>query len=40
MIHDGFRPGSTIQSRSSEGRPALLPSLKAMLETGGTLPEA
>lgn len=40
VTHDGFRPGSTILSSVSEGWPALLSSLKTMLETGETLPEA
>ncbi|MFD3520969.1 ArsR/SmtB family transcription factor [Streptomyces sp. NPDC058653] len=40
VIHDGFRPGSTILSSVSEGWPALLSSLKTMLETGEPLPEA
>ncbi|MET9553289.1 metalloregulator ArsR/SmtB family transcription factor [Streptomyces sp. NPDC006645] len=40
VIHDGFRPGSTILSSVSEGWPALLSSLKTLLETGETLPEA
>ncbi|MFI6083128.1 ArsR/SmtB family transcription factor [Streptomyces sp. NPDC051217] len=39
VIHDGFAPGSTILSSVSEGWPALLSSLKTMLETGETLPE-
>ncbi|MFC8075146.1 ArsR/SmtB family transcription factor [Streptomyces sp. NPDC057307] len=39
VIHDGFRPGSTILSSVREGWPALLSSLKTLLETGEPLPE-
>ncbi|WP_330177701.1 metalloregulator ArsR/SmtB family transcription factor [Streptomyces sp. NBC_01498] len=40
VTHDGFAPGSTILASVSEGWPALLSSLKTLLETGETLPEA
>lgn len=39
VIHDGFRPGSTILSSVREGWPALLSSLKTLLETGEALPQ-
>ncbi|MFE3251443.1 ArsR/SmtB family transcription factor [Streptomyces sp. NPDC059209] len=39
VIHDGFQPGSTILSSVREGWPALLSSLKTLLETGRALPE-
>ncbi|MGP4016043.1 ArsR/SmtB family transcription factor [Saccharopolyspora sp. 5N708] len=38
VVHDGFEPGSTVLGMISEGWPALLSSLKTLLETGETLP--
>ncbi|MGW0773537.1 ArsR/SmtB family transcription factor [Streptomyces sp. NPDC002835] len=39
VVHDGFDPGSTVRDMVQEGWPALLSSLKTLLETGGTLPD-
>lgn len=39
VIHDDFEPDSTMREMVSEGWPALLSSLKTLLETGETLPE-
>lgn len=38
VVHDDFDPGSTVQKMVSEGWPALLSTLKTLLETGDTLP--
>jgi uncharacterized protein YndB with AHSA1/START domain len=37
VIHDGFEPGSAVLEGISEGWPAVLSSLKTLLETGSTL---
>ena len=34
VTHDEFAPGSTVQQRVSNGWPAILSSLKSLLETG------
>ncbi|MEJ8656093.1 metalloregulator ArsR/SmtB family transcription factor [Streptomyces sp. MS1.AVA.4] len=39
VVHDGFEPGSTVLEGVSGGWPAILSSLKTLLETGETLPE-
>jgi uncharacterized protein YndB with AHSA1/START domain len=39
VVHDGFDPGSTVRDMVQEGWPALLSSLKTLLETGDTLPD-
>lgn len=39
VVHDDFDPDSTMQKMVSHGWPALLSSLKTLLETGQTLPE-
>jgi hypothetical protein len=36
VVHDGFEPGSGVLRATSEGRPAVLASLKTLLETGRT----
>ena len=38
VIHDGFAPGSTVAEMVSGGWPAVLASLKTLLETGDPLP--
>jgi uncharacterized protein YndB with AHSA1/START domain len=38
VTHDGFSPGSRVQQAISEGWPAVLSSLKTLLETGTALP--
>jgi hypothetical protein len=38
VVHDGFRPGSTVFEGISEGWPRLLSDLKTLLETGVPLP--
>jgi uncharacterized protein YndB with AHSA1/START domain/DNA-binding transcriptional ArsR family regulator len=38
VVHDGFEPGSTVLESISGGWPAILSSLKTLLETGETLP--
>jgi DNA-binding transcriptional ArsR family regulator len=38
VVHDGFAPGSTIAEMVSGGWPAVIASLKTMLETGDPLP--
>jgi uncharacterized protein YndB with AHSA1/START domain len=38
VIHDGFEPGSTVLATISQGWPAILSSLKTLLETGQPLP--
>lgn len=42
VVHDGFAPASTLREMIEQGWPALLSSLKTLLETGQTLrfPEA
>lgn len=37
LVHDGFEPGSDILQGVSEGWPAVLSSLKTLLETGSSL---
>ncbi len=37
VIHDGFAPGSAVLPAISEGWPAVLASLKTLLETGSSL---
>jgi hypothetical protein len=37
VTHDGFAPGSTVLPSISQGWPAVLSSLKTLLETGSTL---
>jgi uncharacterized protein YndB with AHSA1/START domain len=37
VVHDGFESGSAVLQGISEGWPAVLPSLKTLLETGSTL---
>ena len=39
VVHDGFEPGSTVLESISGGWPAILASLKTLLETGETLPD-
>jgi uncharacterized protein YndB with AHSA1/START domain len=39
VVHDGFEPGSSVLESISEGWPALLSSLKTLLETGDPLPD-
>ncbi|APX31758.1 ArsR family transcriptional regulator [Brachybacterium sp. P6-10-X1] len=39
VIHDDFDPDSTMREMVGQGWPALLSSLKTLLETGETLPE-
>ena len=38
VLHDGFDTGSTVREMCSQGWPALLSSLKTLLETGVPLP--
>jgi uncharacterized protein YndB with AHSA1/START domain/DNA-binding transcriptional ArsR family regulator len=38
VVHDGFDPGSTVLAGISGGWPAILSSLKTLLETGEALP--
>jgi uncharacterized protein YndB with AHSA1/START domain len=38
IVHDGFEPGSHVLQAISEGWPAVLASLKTLLETGSALP--
>ena len=38
VLHDGFEPGSDVLRAISEGWPAVLASLKTLLETGSALP--
>ena len=40
VTHDGFAPGSAVLAAISEGWPAVLSSLKTLLETGSTLQTA
>jgi hypothetical protein len=37
VTHDGFAPGSAVLPAISEGWPAVLASLKTLLETGASL---
>jgi uncharacterized protein YndB with AHSA1/START domain len=37
VLHDGFEPGSTVLEAIAQGWPAVLSSLKTLLETGRTL---
>jgi hypothetical protein len=37
VTHDGFAPGSAVLPAISEGWPAVLASLKTLLETGSSL---
>ena len=39
VIHDGFDPGSTVLASISEGWPAIVASLKTLLETGEPMPD-
>ena len=38
VIHDGFAPGSTVAEMVGVGWPAIIASLKTLLETGDPLP--
>ena len=38
VVHDGFEPGSDVLQAISRGWPAVLASLKTLLETGTALP--
>ena len=38
VVHDGFEPGSTVLQSISDGWPAVLASLKTLLETETALP--
>jgi len=38
VSHDGFSPGSSVLQAISQGWPAVLSSLKTLLETGRALP--
>jgi uncharacterized protein YndB with AHSA1/START domain len=38
VVHDGFEPGSKVLQGISDGWPAVLSSLKTLLETGSALP--
>ena len=40
VVHDGFEPGSDVLEAISSGWPAVLASLKTLLETGSALPAA
>ena len=40
VVHDGFEPGSGVLQGVSGGWPAVLASLKTLLETGSALPSA
>ena len=37
LLHDGFEPGSVVLQGIAEGWPAVLSSLKTLLQTGSTL---
>ena len=39
VMHDGFEPGSAVLESVSDGWPAVLSSLKTLLETGEPLPD-
>jgi hypothetical protein len=38
VVHDDFEPGSNVLQGISDGWPAVLASLKTLLETGTALP--
>ncbi len=38
VVHDGFEPGSSVLEGITQGWPAVLASLKSLLETGSALP--
>jgi hypothetical protein len=38
VTHDGFAPGSTVAEMVGAGWPAVIASLKTLLETGAPLP--
>jgi uncharacterized protein YndB with AHSA1/START domain len=40
VVHDGFEPGSNVLQGISNGWPAVLASLKTLLETGTALPRS
>jgi hypothetical protein len=40
VVHDGFAPGSALLQGVSSGWPAVLASMKTLLETGSPLPAA
>ena len=40
VVHDGFAPGSAVLEGIASGWPAVLASLKTLLETGSALPGA
>jgi DNA-binding transcriptional ArsR family regulator/uncharacterized protein YndB with AHSA1/START domain len=40
VVHDGFEPGSVVLQGVSGGWPAVIASLKTLLETGSALPSA
>jgi hypothetical protein len=40
VVHDGFEPGSSVLQGISDGWPAVLSSLKTLLETGSALPSS
>ena len=40
VVHDGFEPGSQVLLSISDGWPAVLASLKTLLETGTALPRS
>ena len=40
VVHDGFAPGSAVLEGVRGGWPAVLASLKTLLETGSALPSA
>ena len=39
VLHNGFDPGSSVLEGITQGWPAILASLKTLLETGETLPQ-
>ena len=39
VVHDGFDPGSAVLEGVSGGWPAIISSLKSLLETGEVLPD-
>ena len=40
VVHDGFEPKSAVLDGVSGGWPAVIASLKTLLETGAALPSA
>ena len=40
VVHDGFEPGSEVLQGITNGWPAVIASLKTLLETGSALPGA